>query len=126
MNKVILCGRLGQDPELRRTPQGKSVCTLSLATKKQDKAEWHKVVLWEKNAENAEKYLKKGSQIIVEGRLEYQEWEKDGVKRTTAQVVGFSMYFVGDNKGGASTKPEPMPSIANRASSDFDGDDVPF
>ena len=96
VNKVILVGNLGQEPELQHPPSGAAVTTLSLAThevwkdkdgNKQQRTEWHRVVLWRKLAEIAGEYLKKGSQVYVEGRLQTRSWEdKDGNKRYTTEV----------------------------------------
>jgi single-strand DNA-binding protein len=92
INKVILIGRLGKEPELRYTPNGDAVVTLTIATsdewkdktsgEKQERVEWHRVVLWRKLAEIAGNYLKKGSQVYIEGKLQTRSWEdKDGNKR---------------------------------------------
>lgn len=95
-NKVLLLGRLGQDPDLRFTPSGAVVCNFSIATseswkdsagEKQEKTQWHKVVVWGKSAEVCGERLKKGSQVCVSGKMIYRQWEnKDDVKMTTAEV----------------------------------------
>jgi single-strand DNA-binding protein len=96
MNCVILLGRLGKDPEVRYTAAGKAVATLSLATSqhykdaqgaKQEATQWHRLVAWGKLAEVAQKYFRKGDLLAVEGRLAYNQWEKNGQKHTTAEVV---------------------------------------
>lgn len=95
LNKVMLIGRVGQDPELRYTTAGKAVINVSLATSekwgrgedKQERTSWHKVVMWDKIAETYHKYLHKGKLVYIEGRLDYKEYEKEGVRRTTAEVV---------------------------------------
>ncbi len=97
LNKVMLIGRLGQDPEKRVTPAGHSVVNTSLATteyfkdksgNKQDRTEWHRIVLWDRLAEIVEQFCRKGSQIYVEGSLQTREWQdKDGNKRYTTEVV---------------------------------------
>ncbi len=107
-NKIIIVGNLGKDPELRYTPQGDAVCNLSIATneKKRDKAgetqdvtTWFRVTLWRRQAENASKYLSKGSPVYVEGRLRIEEWsDRDGNNRYTLEVQGTDMQFLG---GGA-------------------------
>ena len=112
-NKIILVGNLGRDPELRYTPQGTAVCNFSLATneKKRDKAgefqdvtTWFRVTLWSKQAENASKYLTKGSPVYVEGRLRIEEWtDRDGNNRYTLEVQGTEMHFL---SGGA--RPDDM------------------
>ena len=97
INKVILIGNLGQDPETRSTPGGTTVTNLRIATSEswRDKAsgemkeqtEWHTVVLWNKLGEIAGEYLRKGSQVYIEGKLQTREWEKDGIKRYTTEIV---------------------------------------
>lgn len=97
VNKVILVGTCGQDPEVRYLPNGNAVTNLSLATSEQwndkqsgqkvEKTEWHRVVLFGKVAEIAGEYLRKGSQAYIEGKLQTREWEKDGVKRYTTEIV---------------------------------------
>ncbi len=104
-NKIIVVGNLGRDPELRYTPQGLAVCNFSIATneKKRDKAgemqdvtTWFRVTLWNKQAENASKYLTKGSSVYIEGRLRVEEWgDKDGKNRFTLEVNGTDMQFLG-------------------------------
>lgn len=107
-NKIIVVGNLGRDPELRYTPQGSAVCNFSIATneKKRDKAgdlqdvtTWFRVTLWNKQAENASKYLTKGSSVYIEGRLRIEEWaDKDGKNRFTLEVNATEMQFL---SGGA-------------------------
>ena len=97
VNKVILVGACGQDPECRFMPNGNAVTNLSLATSEQwtdkqtgqkvEKTEWHRVVLFGKVAEIAGEYLRKGSQVYIEGKLQTREWEKDGIKRYTTEIV---------------------------------------
>lgn len=109
-NKIILVGNLGRDPELRYTPQGVAVCNFSMATneKKRDKSgelqdvtTWFRVTLWRNQAENAAKYLTKGSPVYIEGRLGVDEWtDRDGNTRYTLEVQGSDMHFIG---GGART-----------------------
>lgn len=104
LNKVLLIGRLGQDPEKRITPAGHTVVNISLATSekfkdksgnRQEKTEWHKVVFWNKQAELVEQYCKKGSQLYVEGALQTREWQdKDGNKRYSTDIVAKSMQFL--------------------------------
>ena len=98
VNKVILVGNLGRDAELRYTPGGSPVATLNLATteiwndkagQRQEKTEWHRIVLWGKTAESLNEYLTKGKQIYVEGRLQTRQWDdKDGNKRYTTEIRG--------------------------------------
>lgn len=97
VNKVILVGTCGQDPETRYLPNGNAVTNLSLATSEQwtdkqtgqkvEKTEWHRVVMFGKVAEIAGEYLRKGSQVYIEGKLQTREWEKDGIKRYTTEIV---------------------------------------
>lgn len=104
-NKVILIGNLGQDPELRYTPNGEAVCNFSLATNEkrrdksgewQDVTTWFRVTLWRKQAENASKYLEKGRQVYIEGRLRLSEWtDRDGNTRQTLEVNATEMQFIG-------------------------------
>jgi len=97
VNKVILVGTCGQDPEVRYMPNGNAVTNLSLATSEQwtdkqtgqkvEKTEWHRVSLFGKVAEIAGEYLRKGSQVYIEGKLQTREWEKDGIKRYTTEII---------------------------------------
>lgn len=108
VNKVILVGRLGQEPELKYTPSGMAVCNFSLATsdswtdksgQKQERTEWHRVVVWGKLAELCGQYLGKGRQAYVEGSLQTRSWEgKDGGKRYTTEINAKTVQFLG---GGA-------------------------
>ncbi|MDT8445894.1 MAG: single-stranded DNA-binding protein [bacterium] len=110
LNKVLLIGRLGQDPEKRVTPGGHSVVTLNIATSerfndkagnKQERTEWHRVVFWNKAADVIEQYLRKGSQIYVEGSLQTKEWtDKDNNRRFTTEIQGREFQFL-DPPGGA-------------------------
>jgi single-strand DNA-binding protein len=105
VNKVILVGRLGRDPETRYTGGGQAVANFSLATdesykdrngERQKRTEWHKIVVWGKQAEIAQQYLKKGSLIFVEGRIQSREWQdKEGQKRTSFEIVANSFRMLG-------------------------------
>jgi single-strand DNA-binding protein len=105
VNKVILVGRLGRDPESRFTASGQPVCNFSLATDRsykdrngqtQKQTEWHKIVVWGKLAEICQKYLKKGSQIFVEGRIQSRQWDdQQGQKRTAFEIVANEMRMLG-------------------------------
>jgi len=113
VNKVILVGNLGRDAELRYTPGGAAVATLNLATtevwndrsnQRQEKTEWHRVVLWGKQAESLQEYLTKGKQIYVEGRLQTRQWDdKDGNKRYTTEIKCDRVTLLGGGggRGGA-------------------------
>ena len=109
VNKVILVGNLGRDAELRYTPGGAAVATLNLATtevwndrnnQRQEKTEWHRVVLWGKQAESLQEYLTKGKQIYVEGRLQTRQWDdKDGNKRYTTEIKADRITLLGGGGG---------------------------
>ncbi|OLD61474.1 MAG: single-stranded DNA-binding protein [Acidobacteria bacterium 13_1_40CM_2_60_7] len=111
VNKVILVGRLGRDPETRYTGAGQAVANFSLATdesykdrngERQKRTEWHKIVLWGKQAEIAQQYLKKGSLIFVEGRIQTREWQdKEGQKRTSFEIVANNFRMLGGRAEGA-------------------------
>jgi len=114
--KVIVCGRLGQDPELRQTTNGQPVCNLSLATseswtdkdgKKQEKTEWHRCIIWGKQGEAASKYLTKGQECLVEGKLQTRQWEKDGAKMQSTEIVVERWTFVGSKKETATPATSP-------------------
>ena len=110
VNKVILVGNLGRDAELRYTPGGAAVATLNLATtevwndrnnQRQEKTEWHRVVLWGKQAESLQEYLTKGKQIYVEGRLQTRQWDdKDGNKKYTTEIKADRITLLGGGAGG--------------------------
>lgn len=120
VNKVILVGRLGADPELKSVGQGQSVARLSLATsenwvskdgQKQERTEWHRVVVWGKQAENCAKHLAKGRQVYVEGRLQTRQWEDpQGQKRYSTEVVATTVQFLGSAGAGASSNDGYGPS----------------
>jgi single-strand DNA-binding protein len=139
VNKVILIGNLGRDAELRYTPGGAPVATLNLATtevwndksgQRQERTEWHRVVLWGKTAETLAEYLTKGKQIYVEGRLQTRQWDdKDGVKRYTTEIRGDRVVLL----GGAAPSPRPTPPRGDVAEAepsaeptDLAEDDIPF
>jgi single-strand DNA-binding protein len=124
VNKVILVGNLGRDAELRYTPGGAAVATLNLATtevwndrsnQRQEKTEWHRVILWGKQAESLQEYLTKGKQIYVEGRLQTRQWDdKDGNKRYTTEVKADRITLLGSAGrgagGGAMDRGQPSPT----------------
>ncbi len=113
VNKVILVGCLGKDPELKFTPSGQAVCNFSLATsesfkdkngEKQSKTEWHNIVIWGKPAEIANQYLKKGSQVYLEGKITTRSWDdKEGNKKYTTEIVVNSFQFLSGTKGNVLT-----------------------
>jgi single-strand DNA-binding protein len=146
-NKIIIVGNLGKDPELRYTPQGIAVCDFSLATneKKRDKsgemqevATWFRVTLWRNQAENAAKYLKKGSPVYIEGRLSLEEWtDRDGNTRQTLAVQASDMHFISagarnEDYSGADDAPQfagpasDAPKSSAAAAPAKTDDDIPF
>jgi single-strand DNA-binding protein len=146
VNKVILVGNLGRDAELRYTPGGAAVATLNMATtevwndkagQKQEKTEWHRVVLWGKSAESLNEYLVKGKQIYVEGRLQTDEYtDKDGNKRKTTRVRCDRVVLLGGGGRGAGAAAGPIartedqmgggPPPAPDVSEPLTDDDIPF
>jgi single-strand DNA-binding protein len=110
VNKVIILGNLGQDPELRNTSGGKAVATLRVATtdtwndqsgQRQERTEWHTIVVWGRTAENCKQYLSKGRAVFVEGRLQTRKWQdKEGHDRYTTEIVADRVQFVGGGGGG--------------------------
>jgi single-strand DNA-binding protein len=109
VNKVILVGNAGNDPEFRVMPNGNGVANVSLATsetwkdkttgEQQEKTEWHRVIFFNRLAEVVEQYIKKGSKLYIEGRLQTRSWEQDGVKRYTTEIVASEMQML-DSRGG--------------------------
>jgi len=152
VNKAILVGNLGRDPELRYTPSGKAVAKFSIATvekwktgdgEKQEKTEWHNVVAWGRLAEICGQYLKKGSPVYIEGRIETRKWDdKDGNKRNATEIVANQLQMLGkksDSEAPASAPPaesaQPAASPDNTGSqppqqepvdNSGDDDDLPF
>lgn len=104
INKAIIVGNLGADPELRTTAGGTPVCNFSVATTERrkvgdewkDHTEWHKIIVWDKQAENCKKFLAKGRQVYIEGRLQTRKWQdKEGVDRWTTEIVADTVKFLG-------------------------------
>ena len=143
VNKVILVGRLGKDPEVRNLENGASVANFTMATsesykdkttgEKKEITEWHNIVLWRGLAEIAAKYLHKGDMIYVEGRLRTRSWEKEGITRYTTEIVGDNMTMLSTRKEGGSaaeyrpsTTSQNAPSSAESKSSTDSTDDLPF
>jgi single-strand DNA-binding protein len=147
LNKVLLIGNLTRDPEVRYTPSGAAVADLGLAInrryrteKGEDKEEvcYVTVVVWGKQAETAGKYLKKGRPLFVEGRLQYETWEKSGEKRSTLKVVCERFQFLGSAPGGGGSQgaegdaePSEAPSSGHApkergGGNDAENDDIPF
>ena len=144
VNKVILVGNLGKDPEVRHLDNGRAVANFSLATSETYKnkagervtnTEWHNVVLWTPLAEIAERFLKKGGQVYIEGKLTTRSWDdQEGNKRYTTEVVGREMTLLGsrtDGQGGSGMAPAPASSSAPVETPvsnipEDDSDDLPF
>jgi single-strand DNA-binding protein len=154
VNKVILVGRLGRDPETRYTGGGQAVCNFSMATdetfkdrsgERQKRTEWHKIVVWGKQAEIAQQYLKKGSLLYLEGRIQSREWnDKEGQKRTSFEIVANNFRMLGgrsDSAGGGASRAAsapgggsggdfeheaPAPSMDDQAGPEVTDEDIPF
>ncbi len=139
VNKVILVGNLGRDAELRYTPGGAPVATLNLATtevwndktsgQKQEKTEWHRIVLWGKSAESLSEYLTKGKQIFVEGRLQTRKWQdKDGHEKYTTEIRADRITLLGGGGGGGGMAggARPQRSAGAGAGSGGGGDHEPM
>ena len=142
VNKVILLGRLGKEPESRTLESGTMVVNFTLATsevykdrvtgERKEVTDWHNVVLWRGLAETASKYLHKGDQVYIEGKMRTRSWEKDGVTRYTTEVIGDNMTLIGSKQGGGNSNYE-RPATAQSAvpADDFKPqdnatDDLPF
>ena len=144
VNKVIILGNLGADPELRSSPSGVTTCRLSIATsmnwtdkgsgEKKEKTEWHRVVFFGRSAEVIDQYLKKGQQLYIEGRLQTSKYEKDGIERYSTDIIGESFNFIsgsassGQNNNQFSddmNQDKKNNNQQNSSSDDFD-DDIPF
>ena len=146
INKVILIGNLGQDPETRYLPDGNAVTNVSVATSKSwkdrdsgqtnERTEWHKVVFFRRLAEIAGEYLHKGSKVYIEGELRTRQWEKDGQKHYTTEVVANEMQMLdsrGDSGGFNQSSSSSSSSSSSKSSQEFDSpppedfdDDIPF
>ena len=134
VNKVILVGNLGKDPELRYTNSGVAVATFSIATNEsrkdpdgnlQERTQWHNIVAWRKLAEICGEYLKKGGKIYAEGRLQHRNYDdKNGVKRYVTEIVLDEMVML-DSRGGAGSAPDAGPSPQEERPADK-ADDLPF
>jgi single-strand DNA-binding protein len=132
VNKVILIGNLGKDPDLRYTPSGQAVATFSLATNDRykdkdgqmvERAEWHNIVVWGKQAETAKEYLKKGRQIFVEGRIAYRTYDdREGNKRYITEVVAQRLQFLGRRE----ESPETVPAEPEMEAPTSEEENLPF
>jgi len=159
VNKVILIGNLGKDPEVRYMPSGSAICNVTIATsrqwkdktsgERQEETEWHRVVFFDRMAEIAGEYLKKGRPVYVEGRLRTRKWtDKDGVEKYTTEITATDMQLLGGREGGGGgggagsdemgaapaqrsappARSAPAPKPAPKSSTGFDDmdDDIPF
>jgi len=149
VNKVILVGRVGKDPEVRNLDSGATVANFSMATsesykdkttgEKKETTEWHNIVLWRSLADIAAKYVHKGDLLYIEGKLQTRSWEKDGVKRYTTEIVASNMTMLGSKSGNSTSAPrqgsaasEPdefdaLPSTASQINQPSNTtDDLPF
>ena len=137
VNKVILIGNLGRDPELKYTPQQNAVANFTVATNeqwmdksgaKQERTEWHRVVVWGKQAEICQKYLKKGRQVYIEGSLTTREWtDRDGNKRTTTEVRAQRVQMLGRPEGAAGAREETAAAAQfSEPDPEFSDEDIPF
>ena len=135
VNKAILIGNLGKDPELRYTNSGVAVATFSLATNEswrdpdgnlQERTQWHSIVAWRKLAEICGEYLKKGSKVYIEGKLQYRSYDdKNGVKRSVTEIVADGMVML-DSKGGGAASGDILPPPGREESQPEKSDDLPF
>jgi single-strand DNA-binding protein len=135
VNKVILVGRLGRDPETRYTGGGQAVANFSVATdetykdrngERQKRTEWHKIVVWGKQAEIAQQYLKKGSLIFIEGRIQSREWQdKEGQKRTSFEIVANNFRMLGGRAEGAAAASAGGGASARSGGDDFESHAAP-
>lgn len=143
LNKVLLIGRLGKDPEIRYTADGSPVANFSLATSefwtdkngtRQERTEWHNIVAWSRLADLSKRYLSKGRQVYIEGRIRTREWDdREGNKRRTTEVVASQMVLLGSRAegtesssaaAGSRSQPEPEPSQSEDLG--ITDDDIPF
>lgn len=135
LNKVILIGRLGRDPETRYMPNGEAVCNFSVATsekytdkngQRQESTEWHNVTMYRKLAEIAGQYLKQGSQVYIEGKIKSRKYtDKNGVERTAYEIIANEMKMLGGNSQATQEQPKHQQAPAAPVE-DVDDDDLPF
>lgn len=147
VNKVMIIGRLGQDPEMKAVGQGSTVTRLSVATsenwvdkggQKQERTEWHRIVVWGKLAEICGKYLAKGRQVYVEGKLQTRSWEDNGQKKYSTEIVASTVQFLGSGNAEAGAGTNAGPAQAQAGGNDFNfsdfgpeptfnqGEEIPF
>jgi single-strand DNA-binding protein len=136
INKVILVGNLGKDPEVRTLENGAKVANFTLATSESYKnregqrvtqTEWHNIVLWRGLAEIAEKYLRKGNQVYIEGKIKTRSWDdKDGVKRYTTEILGDNLTMLGSRRDSEENAAAPSENDAPDSDAGEENDDLPF
>jgi len=139
INKVILIGNLGSDPEVRYTPDGTAVANFSIATsdewtdkgtgERKKRTEWHRIVAWRKLGEICGEYLSKGRQVYVEGKLQTRSWEKDGVTRYSTEIIASDVQFLGGRNAAdsyRSSEPAPSQRYEEPQLTDRQDDDIPF
>lgn len=143
VNKAIIIGALGRDPELRYTQGGQAVCKLSIATsrqwtdkqtgQRQEETEWHRVVVWGKQAENCNQYLAKGRRVYVEGRLKTSSYEKDGQTRYSTDIIAEEVQFLSSTSEGKGERPRNVDDPGAFTGSNHayqpapaEDDDIPF
>ena len=140
VNKVILVGRLGNDPEVRYTQDGSAVASFSIATSdewkdketgdKKERTEWHRIVAWRKLGEICGEYLSKGRQVYVEGKLQTRSWEKDGVTRYTTEIIASDVQFLGGRESGGAAPQNQSGArgtdVGGPSGSGPQDDDIPF
>lgn len=123
LNKVHIIGNLGKDPEVRYTPSGVAVCVINVATSRKwkdkstgdpmEETEWHRIALYDRLAELAGEWLRKGNSVYIEGHLKTRKWEKDGIDRYTTEIIGEQMQFLTPKSdGGGDRAPKPPPAAA--------------
>jgi single-strand DNA-binding protein len=142
VNKVILVGRLGRDPEMRYTPDGTPVATFSIATsdewkdkttgEKKERTEWHRIVAWRRLGELCGQYLTKGREVYIEGKLQTRSWEQDGITKYSTEIVASTVQFLGgrDDPGGGRPRAQNSqmndPGYPEPPMMDTHEDDIPF
>lgn len=139
MNKVILIGRLGGDPELKYTPNGTAQAKLNLATSERwkdndgnnkEKTEWHRIITWRRQAEFAGEWLKKGQLVCVEGKLQTRSWEQDGEKKYMTEIVADNITMLGSKGDSGGKSPDSAPNTENSPDEskemEDEDDDLPF
>ena len=139
INKAILIGRLGSDPEVRYTPSGVAVANFSIATseewkdrdtgEKKERTEWHRIVAWRRLGEICGEYLSKGKQVYVEGRIQTRSWDdRDGNKRYTTEIVATDVQFLGSRDDAGAGRPQGSTAgdFPGPPGPGFDDDDIPF